>query len=302
MISKYGISIVVATANRPKDTVDLINSIDDSINYFKIRVKKKQKIELIIADNSSNYETKREIKKVNKKYLKYIKMPPLGTTYARDKAINLAKEKYIVITDSDCLVKKNWIYEIFDSITKNNLPDVIQGAYFYPADNSWFSRSESEWDRIRYFKQKQADTRNFIIKKEIYFKINGFDTKHFYAMGAEDLFLMERLKDINGKIIFDRSIIVYHKYPKLMGELRRYDCFGKAAIHVKNNYPELFRTEFSPWALWKNLITFRFGRINIVEFLYQILKLSYFTRGYFIGKKHYYKETKKGSIISPHIH
>ncbi len=295
-----GISIIVATFNRPKDTLELLESIEKSFQYFYDKLKEYPKIEVIIADNSTNNET-REIPYRKFSYVRYIKIKPLGVSFVRDYAISRSKHEYIMITDSDCIVKEDWLLSIHQSLKKYNYPDVIQGAYFFPYKDNWLSNSESGWDKIRYFKQKQADTRNFLIKRKFYRAIGGFNKKHFYSTGAEDLFLLKKLKKINAKIIFDENIIVFHKYPSLRGELKRYFFYGKAAIHIKYDELDLFNKEFSPLALWKNLFTFRFGQIGPIEYSYQSLKLLFFTIGYFIGKNHYKKELKENKIISPYL-
>ncbi len=59
----------------------------------------------------------------------------------------------------------------------------------------------------------------------------------------------------------------------------------------------MFDKEFSPKALWKNLLTFRFEFVSPLEFLYQTLKLIIFTKNYFEGVRYYNKEVKeKGKI------
>jgi len=295
-----GISIIVATYNVPEDTFELINSINNSYKNFKKDCKKERlSFELIIADNSTNEQTKNLINKFKFPYLRYFKIPPLGCAYARDYAIKRARYGYIAITDADCIVHKDWLKQIFLLIKNNRSPDAIQGAYFYPYNKDWFSKSESKWDKRRYA-EGQADTRNFIIKKKIYFKIGGFDIKHFYAAGAEDLILLDRIKELtNSNVIFNKNIVIYHKYPKLSGELKRYLFYGKACIHIKKYYKDKFK-DFSPPTLWKWFLL-RIGHTSLLEISYQFIKLIYFTVGYFIGKKHYSLEKNKNKIINPKV-
>ncbi len=301
MADEMGLSIIVPSFNNPLGLKKTLQSIDKSLKNFQKKHNYSLSVELIVADNSTTKEVSNLIKKLTLEYLHYLRIKPLGLNYARDKAIKFAKEEYIILVDSDTMVKKDYVERIFFSILKNKGVDVIQGAYFVPSDERWFSLSESKWDRIRFYQQKQADGKNLILKKEAYFKIGGYDTDHFYAPGAESLMLMDKFKKFNLEVLFDDSIIVYHKYPSFFGEMKRYNKFGRASFHIKYKRPDLFRKEFSPWSLWKNLFTFRFGRINFLEYYYQTLKLTSYTFGYFSGKKHYLKELEEGKIISPHI-
>ncbi len=298
---KFALSIIVPSFNNAKNLDATIRSIDKSIESFYKENNFYPQIEVIIADNSTSEEVANMVKDLNLEYITHIRVRPLGLSYVRNKAIKLAKYNYVALIDSDCTVKKNWLIRIYHSILKNRSPDVIQGAYFMPFNRDWFSLSESEWDKIRFYKQKQADGKNLVFKKKAYFKIEGYNLKHFYSSGAESLILMDRFKQHKLKITFDDSVIVYHKYPSLIGELKRYNKFGKASIHIKYERPDLFKKEFSPLALWKNLFTLRFGKINFFEYIYQVAKLTSFTIGYFIGKRHYLKEIKKNKIISPHL-
>ena len=204
--------------------------------------------------------------------------------------VKLVNTEYVVFTDSDCIVKEDWIYKILESIKKNNYPDLIQGAYYHPFKDDFFSKSESEWDQIRFFVQKQADSRNIIFKTKSYLFVEGYNSDHFYSFSADDLFMMEKFLKNNLRTVLDKDIIVYHDYVNFFGELKRYKGFGKGSIIISKYNKNLFNKEFSPSALWKNLFTFRFGLMGIREFLYQFCKLIFFTQGYFIGKRHYQKE------------
>jgi len=161
-------------------------------------------------------------------------------------------------------------------------------------------RMESEGMKVLVDDRTNAKV-NSKIKKKSYFKFGGYNQKHFYSSGAESLILMDKFKQCKLKIVFDDNVIVFHNYPGFIGELKRYNKFGRASIHIEYERPDLFRKEFSPWALWKNLLTQRFGRISFLEYLYQITKLISFTVGYSIGKKHYLKEIKEDKIISPYV-
>lgn len=297
---KVGISIVCATYNRPKDTKELLESIKESINNFrKSNFPNDLDIEIIMACPKKDRETLEMLYDLNEVLLKVIEVELKGLAYSRDVAFRKAKNEYIISVDSDCIVFDDWIKSIYLSIKKHKFPDAIQGAYFYSYYKNWITNSECNWDKIRFFKQKQVDTRNFIIKKKIYEKIGGFETKYFYSAGAEDLIMKDRLNNIGTEIIFDESIKVRHKYPKdLRGELRRYAYYGRGAIHVKRHFPELFKKEFSPQALWRNLLTFRFGFIGLREFLYQFIKLVVFTKNYFDGVRIYKRENMQINYIS----
>ena len=201
------VSIVILNLNRKLDVLNCLKSIDSQIynNY-----------EIILIDNASNDGSVEEIKKTFPKVIIYKTSKNLGTSYTRNAGVNFSKGELIWFLDNDTYLKdiytlQNLVQLFIDDpkidgiggeakINSNNeiigtkklqlFPNGLTKGYFY--ENNENKKIYAE----------VIATCNFLVKKEAFKKVGGFD--HFYFFYLEDIDLTYRLTK-NGFKLF-----VYH--------------------------------------------------------------------------------------------
>ncbi|MEO0288621.1 MAG: glycosyltransferase [candidate division WOR-3 bacterium] len=144
--------------------------------------------------------------------IKVLKLFGAGYGQAINYASKFSKNEYLIITNDDIYFDENFFKKV-----KNIQNDVV-----VPLVKNFYTQNiESFGSKIVLFynilnKDLKYDKRNlhltgsfFIIKKEIFERLKGFDESYF--MYYEDVDLSVRLKKIE-KICFDENLVVYHKH------------------------------------------------------------------------------------------
>jgi glycosyltransferase involved in cell wall biosynthesis len=171
--------------------------------------------ELILVDNNSKDSTKEIIKKFRQKdkRVKYIFESRESRGAARNKGEKISKGKIIMMTDSDCIVQKNWIKNISKPIIEKKA-EAVQGMFKPIKENYWTKNYQIEKDRI--IKEKIIskgygflDTANFAIKNS-FLKEIGYSNKKMYSGNDTELEIRIRKSKGNIKIIKER---VGHYHP-----------------------------------------------------------------------------------------
>ena len=123
------VSIIVPVYNSEKTLAKCINSI--LLQSYK-------NYELIIVNNNSNDNTKKIIYFFMKKdsRIKYAFEKIKGRGIARNTGIKNVSGSIILMTDSDCIVPKNWIYNMIQPIIKEN-ENIIMGSEYSLFNNFW---------------------------------------------------------------------------------------------------------------------------------------------------------------------
>ncbi len=125
-MNKIDISIVTCCFNSKDFIKPFIKKIASILSKQKIK-----KFEIIIVDDFSNENTRKELRRVAKIYPK-LKVICLNKNLQLHKAMMLgtknAKGKYIYCTDIDLEVSENYFINFYNSIKKNKL-DVVYGVY-----------------------------------------------------------------------------------------------------------------------------------------------------------------------------
>ena len=115
------ISIIIPVYNSEKFVGDCIESV--LMQNFD-----KKKYEIIIIDDCSTDKTFNLCRKYQEKYsgIKLLKNNKnYGVSFSRNKAVNIAKGKYIIFIDSDDLLKTKSLQKIFNKIKENNFDFII---------------------------------------------------------------------------------------------------------------------------------------------------------------------------------
>ena len=207
-------SIIIPFRNEAKNLPNLLNSItelkypselcefifvnDDSIDDSVAIIQK-------VLDTISQ---KSEINRTDITIIDTIRNSNSPKKDAITTAIKHAKHDWIVTTDADCLLPKNWLHT-FNSFIQQNNPKMIVAPVNYRTKNSFLHRFQ-----LLDFMSMQGTTMggfgidfpfmcngaNLAYKKEEFIKLNGFDGNNHIASG-DDVFLFEKFIENDKKSV-----------------------------------------------------------------------------------------------------
>ncbi len=203
-------SVIIPSYNRKEKVLACLNSL------YKQDFPKKE-YEIIVVDVASLDGTSKRLQKENITLLRTEKRIGPGT--ARNYGVSKAKGKYLVFTDSDCLVPKNWLSSIFDGYKK--YPNVISvGGSYENLSKSIFAKYESFVFKkyIRslkpYISTKRDEmpfvTGNISYLKETFQKLNGFREGLPLCVSGDDNDLKERALKKNMKFLYIPVNIIHN--------------------------------------------------------------------------------------------
>lgn len=298
---EFNFSVVVATYERPSMTIDLIQSLRKSVKDFRTRKDIELEFECLVCCSRKDVQTIKALEDEDWRELEVITTDRRAASHNRDVGFQNVTGTYVAVVDSDCIVANDWVRSVHDALLENDLPDALQGAYFYdyPEKRNWYTLVEANEDYSR-FKDRQADSRNIIFYRETYSDIGGYDTDHLYADAGEDLVLRKRLEDAGHTLCFTQEVKVYHRYPTdLLGNLQRYNRYGRGAVHIKKYYPVMYE-KFSPRSfisstldVVRSFITDR--SVSAQKVLFRNLKTCSFVIGFIQGSIVYRLEGRRST-------
>ena len=123
---------------------------------------------------------------------------------ALTRAIPIAKHDWIVTTDADCIVNKNWLLTL-DNYIQTNTPEMIVGAVMYKTKNNWFHHFQQldlmslQGTTIGSFgigKPFMCNGANFAYTKKFFAEMGGFGGINDKASG-DDVLLLQKAVDAN---------------------------------------------------------------------------------------------------------
>ncbi len=195
--------------------------------------------EVIVVDNNSTDNTRKIIQSFARKNkrIKYLFEKKIGAGAARFSGEMNSKGKIILMTDSDCIVPKNWIEEMIEPIVKGKAI-AVQGIKKATARNYWTMHMEQEErrcvsERIKDNKIGLLDTANFAIKKSV-LKNAGYTNPE--SSIVNDLELDARLKIMGYRIFFKKFVVFHHHADSAAGVFRKIFIRGFWNARIRENY------------------------------------------------------------------
>lgn len=218
---KTAFTIVVPFRNEAKNLPTLLESISN-LNYpHKL-------IEIILVDDFSTDNSERICIQWRMKYehLDTTLLENLHLSYSPKKdaigrAMPIAKHDWVVTTDADCVVNKNWLLTLDNYIQKNN-PEMIVGAVMYKAKNNWFHHFQQldlmslQGVTIGSFgigKPFMCNGANFAYTKKFFNEIGGFGGISDKVSGDDVLLLQKAINTNKEKVHYlkNNDVIVKTK-------------------------------------------------------------------------------------------
>ncbi|MCV9933634.1 glycosyltransferase [Flavobacterium sp. LS1R47] len=189
---KTHFTIVVPFRNEVENLPILLNSIS-RLNYPI------EFFEVILVDDDSEEAFCILSQKLNIQIMKNIRVSNSPKKDAITTAMQHATNEWIITTDADCIVPKNWLQTLDNYIQLNDV-SMIAGAVTYECDTSFLHHFQQldltslQGATIGSFglnKGFMCNGANFAYTKSLFKKLNGFDGNNKIASG-DDVFLLQK--------------------------------------------------------------------------------------------------------------
>ena len=201
---KTAFTIVVPFRNEEKNLDRLLQSLSQ-LNY-PISLVQIVMVDDFSKDNSTLIYNKWRLnhQEVDTTLLENLVLSNSPKKDALGRAIPIAKHEWIVTTDADCIVNKNWLLTLDNYIQTNN-PKMIIGAVMYKAKNNWFHHFQQldlmslQGVTIGSFgigKPFMCNGANFAYTKNFFNEIGSFGGISDKASG-DDVFLLQKAVNTN---------------------------------------------------------------------------------------------------------
>lgn len=189
------ISIIIPTLNRQDILIPLVNRLR---NFFQ------ENIELIVVDDSKKAIPDEIIKNWGEK-VKYIhRGKKLGVSSARNVGSNYSMGEYLIFLDDDDAFTDSWLPDFFGKIERR-FDLVFCNMKLVNPDGSVMSISASSE------KKGIVIPGAWMIKKNIFDKVGGYDERLKFAENTELFFRLDRLP--LEKAFIERENFIYYQSP-----------------------------------------------------------------------------------------
>lgn len=265
---------------------DYSSQIDDYLkNYLKYF--ENFQIEIIVVSENIKKLNVKSIFPKDKIKLLYSNSPL--PSYKRNLGVSHATKEYIVFIDDDAYPSDEYFKVAEEICSKGHF--AFGGPQIAPRENnnfisdlsdSFFSNKLTNPFNFRYnlngknkLQVKELPTVNFIIKKELFIKLGGFDTKFW---PGEDTILCDSINKFS-KIYYFTNLFVYHaRRDSLIKHLRQISRYGynrgklifklKKVFSLYYFFPLLFLSLILPF-----FVFFKFSILFLIS-IYAILVFS----------------------------
>lgn len=206
-------SIIVPFRNEEKNLPKLLRSIS-KLNYPK------DLFEIIMVDDFSTDASERVYIKwrmenglIETTLLENLRLSNSPKKDAISRAIPILKHEWVVTTDADCVVNKNWLLTLDNFIQKNNA-EMVVGAVVYKTKNNWFHQFQQldllslQGTTIGSFgirKPFMCNGANFAYTKKLFNEIGGFGGNNKMASGDDVFLLQKALKNHADKVHYIKN-------------------------------------------------------------------------------------------------
>ncbi len=181
------LTIIIVTYKSEKKVRNCLNSISDQIP-------------VIIVENSSDKNFKREIEESYKNVNCILSGENKGYSTANNIGLNKVKSKYALVLNPDTFLEKNSIKNFFETAEK--------------LQDFWLLGPANDQDINSNFTNEQIKEVDSLKGFAIFFNISKFNNKFFdenFFLFFEEIDLCKTVKKNNGKIYLDKSIIIRHE-------------------------------------------------------------------------------------------
>ncbi len=261
------LSIIIPAKNEEDYIRQCLDGIY-SLNYDQ------SQIEVIVVDNDSIDQTKNIAQQKGSVVLE-VKQGNIGEL--RNKGAQAANGEIFAFIDADCVPDKDWLINAVKVLKDKTVAAVGSKPEIPETDTSWV---EKTWSLMKQIPQKGytnwLSSSNFIVKKEAFDQVNGFDPALITCEDADIGYRISR----SWKMVNDPDVKIFHlREPKTIKEF-----FNKEKWHGADNFKGLFNHGLKlqeipslafPLVTGASIILFLIGT-GLFSFKIMILSLSLF--------------------------
>lgn len=185
-------TIVVPFRNEKENLPNLLHSIS-LLNYPK------ELVEVILVDDDSDDEFRIQNLEFRIQMIKNVRKSNSPKKDAIETAIQIAKHDWIITTDADCLVQKDWL-TIYDQYIQENEVEMVASGVCYIPKKGFLSAFQNldflslQGASIGSFGINQpfmCNGANFAYSKQFFKELKGFQGNETIASG-DDVFLLQK--------------------------------------------------------------------------------------------------------------
>ena len=189
---KTSFTIVVPFRNEKENLPNLLHSI--SLLHYP-----KELVEVILVDDDSDDEFRIQNLEFRIQMVKNIRKSNSPKKDAIETAIEIAKNDWIITTDADCLVQKDWL-TIYDQYIQENEVEMVASGVCYVPKKDFLSAFQNldflslQGATIGSYGINQpfmCNGANFAYSKQFFKELNGFQGNETIASG-DDVFLLQK--------------------------------------------------------------------------------------------------------------
>jgi len=230
-----------------------VQNINDYIieTCSKLRALDKKNFEVLIfpdALEDNNDELERTLG------AKIVASGKVSPATKRDMAMKYAKGDILAFIDDDAYPQKNWLNVAEQYLKNANMIAAIGGPQLTPPHDSFWQKVSgavflsplSGRALIRYWpgtKIQEVDdwpTVNFLIRKDDFIKIGGFDSR--YWPGEDTKLCLDITKKLGKKILYIPDLVIYHhRRAGLRKHLKQIGNYGLHRGYFAKKFPETSR-------------------------------------------------------------
>jgi cellulose synthase/poly-beta-1,6-N-acetylglucosamine synthase-like glycosyltransferase len=196
---KTSFTIVVPFRNEKENLPNLLRSIS-LLNYPK------ELVEVILVDDDSDDEFRIQNLEFRIQIVKNIRKSNSPKKDAIETAIQIAKNDWIITTDADCLVQKDWLIIYDQYIQKNEFEMVASGVCYVPKSSFLSAFQNLDFHSLQgatigsfgINKPFMCNGANFAYSKAFFKELNGFQGNETIASG-DDVFLLQKAVSVAPK-------------------------------------------------------------------------------------------------------
>jgi succinoglycan biosynthesis protein ExoM len=205
--------ISIATFNRPNGLKAVLDGIEVQVIPDEVDLR------VVIIDNSQDANARGYVDNRKQEYpfsLMYLNERGPGITYPRNRGIEEAlkgKDDYIIFTDDDVLVDKNWINELF-SVAEETEAAAVSGAVKakYKREPPWWIEKGGFFEVVDLPDRQPVEyghTTNSLVRVALLRELNLRFDPFFSLTGGEDTSFFQAIRDAGKKTVFSSNAIVY---------------------------------------------------------------------------------------------
>jgi cellulose synthase/poly-beta-1,6-N-acetylglucosamine synthase-like glycosyltransferase len=207
---KTSFSIIVPFRNEAKNLPKLLKSIS-KLKYPK------ELFEIILVDDFSSDTSERICIQwrmsnglIESTLLENLRLSNSPKKDAISRAVPILKHGWMLTTDADCIVSKDWLLTLDNFIQQNN-PEMVVGAVVYKTKNNWFHHFQQldlmslQGTTIGSFgigKPFMCNGANFAYTKKFFQELGGFGGINSTASGDDVLLLQKAVAANSDKVLY----------------------------------------------------------------------------------------------------